>query len=669
MDPIKVDGILSWPRPKNITDVQALAGFTGFYRRFIDGYAKLFAPLYKLTKKDVPWQWHDEQEEAFQCIKRAFTTAPVLLMPDVNKPFCIECDASDFATGAVLEQKGDDNLWHPTAYISKAMDPAERNYNIHDKELLAVFRLFKAWRHYLEGAQHPVDVLSDHKNLVYFAKAQTLNRRQARWATFLTQFDFQIFHKAGPSNHSDPLSRRVNHHTGLEQDNAPKILFLARPIDVSAIAPANLDNLKKCIEDALDRDVTAKTVRLAKHSNKAVIRNNFADWNDEKGVLSFKGRLYVPHSEELRRKVVRMHHDLPAVGHPGRLRMHELAKRDFYWPGMKRFVAGYVQGCAKCQANKIRTHPPIIPLIPNDVPLRPFQVMSTDFITDLPECEGFDAVSIWVDRGYKTVYIVPTCKKVTSAETSDLFIRYVFPHTGVMEQLISDRGPQFASQISQHIFKTLGIKSTMSTAYHPQTNGQTKRFNQELEQYLRAFCDYRQDDWVKWLPLAQFAHNSQVTTSTGRSPFDLLYGFNPRSLPRIAPNVPWPDVEARLKALDNAHEEAHSALSLAADRMKDQHDSSQAPTVHQVGDRVWLEGTHLRTQRPKAKLDAKRFGPFTISAKLGHITYRLDIPKTWKNARIHPVFHSSLLMPYVKTPEHGPSHTQPPPVVMQEGDC
>jgi transposase InsO family protein len=106
------------------------------------------------------------------------------------------------------------------------------------------------------------------------------------------------------------------------------------------------------------------------------------------------------------------------------------------------------------------------------------------------------------------VYIVPTRKKVTSAETSDLFIRYVFPHTGVMEQLISDRGPQFASQISQHIFKTLGIKSTMSTAYHPQTNGQTERFNQELEQYLRVFCDYRQDDWVKWLPIAQFAHNS-----------------------------------------------------------------------------------------------------------------------------------------------------------------
>jgi transposase InsO family protein len=232
---------------------------------------------------------------------------------------------------------------------------------------------------------------------------------------------------------------------------------------------------------------------------------------------------------------------------------------------MKIFVARYVQGCAECQANKIRTHPPIVSLVPNKVPLQPFQVMSTDFITDLPECEGFNAVSIWVNRGHKTVYIVSTRKKVTSAETSNLFIRYIFPHTGVMEQLIFDRGPQFASQISQHIFKTLGIKSTMSTAYHPQTDSQTERFNQELEQYIRAFCDYRQDNWVKWLPLAQFAHNSQITTSTGRSPFDLLYGFTPRSLPRIASDAPWPNVEARLKALDDARDKARASLSLAAD--------------------------------------------------------------------------------------------------------
>jgi hypothetical protein len=248
--------------------------------------------------------------------------------------------------------------------------------------------------------------------------------------------------------------RRADHRTGLEQDDAPKVLFLARPIDISVVVPADPSHLRERIVTALDQDITAMAVHSAKQSNNITVRNSFADWNDKNGALSFKGRLYIPHNSNLRRKAVRIHHNLPAVGHPGRLRTHKLAKQDFYWPGMKRFVAGYVQGCAECQANKIRTHPPAVPLVPNKVPLQPFQVMSTDFITDLPKCEGFDAVSIWVDRGYKTVYIVPTRKKVTSAETSNLFIRYVFPHTGVMEQLIFDRGPQFASQISQHIFKT-----------------------------------------------------------------------------------------------------------------------------------------------------------------------------------------------------------------------
>jgi hypothetical protein len=148
--------------------------------------------------------------------------------------------------------------------------------------------------------------------------------------------------------------RRADHRTGLKQDDAPKVLFLARPIDISVVVPADPSHLRERIVTALDQDVTAMAVRSAKQSNNITVQNSFADWNDENGALSFKGRLYVPHNNNLRREAVRIHHDLPAVGHPGRLRTHELAKRDFYWPGMKIFVAGYVQGCAECNdsANK-----------------------------------------------------------------------------------------------------------------------------------------------------------------------------------------------------------------------------------------------------------------------------------------------------------------------------
>jgi transposase InsO family protein len=163
---------------------------------------------------------------------------------------------------------------------------------------------------------------------------------------------------------------------------------------------------------------------------------------------------------------------------------------------MSYFICSYVRGCATCQANKIDNRPPRAATVPNTVPKRPFQVMMTNFITDLPECEGFTAIAVYVDQGYKIVYITPTVKTVNSVGASNLFMRTVFPHTSVMEQLISNQGLQFASKTVQHIYKTLGIKSSMSTAYHLQTDGQMERFNQELEQYLQIFCNYCQDDWV-----------------------------------------------------------------------------------------------------------------------------------------------------------------------------
>jgi hypothetical protein len=220
------------------------------------------------------------------------------------------------------------------------------------------------------------------------------------------------------------------------------------------------------------------------------------------------------------------------------------------------------------------------------------------------------------------VYITPTVKTVDSAGASDLFMRTVFPHMGIMEQLISDRGPQFASKTAQHIYKTLGIKSSMSTAYHLQTDGQTEQFNWELEQYLRVFCNYRQDDWVRLLPIAQFAHNSQVSAVTGKSPFQLLYSFNPHSYPAALQTSSWPAIDDRLCNLHAARDKAQSALRLAADSTttRDGEPNTSSET-YKVGDKVWLDGRNLKTTQPKAKLGPCRFGLFDIISVLGPVTY------------------------------------------------
>ena len=196
MDTKKVEAIVSWEVPKTVRDVQCFLGFANFYRIFIKNYSRVAAPLTRLTCKDK-LEWGPQAEKAFQDLKTAFTTAPILVHPDFAKAFYLETDASDFALGAVLSQMGVDGKLHPVAFYSRKFSAAEINYEIHDKELLAIVDSFQEWRHFLEGAAHPVTVYTDHKNLEYFMSARVLNRRQARWNMSLSRFDFVITYRPG----------------------------------------------------------------------------------------------------------------------------------------------------------------------------------------------------------------------------------------------------------------------------------------------------------------------------------------------------------------------------------------------------------------------------------------------------------------------------------------
>src|SRR5258705_1471349 len=225
MDPVKLGGIADWPTPQKLKDVRGFLGFTGFYRRFIRNYSAIARPLNDLTKKDTPWSWTSLAQKAFQNLKDRFRDNLILEQPDTNKPFRLECDASKFAMGAVLSQRGLDGLWHMVASMSRSFNPAERNYDIYDRELLAIIKALKEWRHYLEGGLQPIEVLSDHKNLEIFRHAAKLSYRQARWAEFLTRFNFTIQHISGKkAGKPDALSRRPDHDMG-DNDNEDRVLL------------------------------------------------------------------------------------------------------------------------------------------------------------------------------------------------------------------------------------------------------------------------------------------------------------------------------------------------------------------------------------------------------------------------------------------------------------
>jgi len=226
MNPVKVAGVREWPTPENKTDVQAFLGFVNFYQRFIRDFFAKARPLFDLTCSEQVWMWSGREQTAFEDLKMAVTTAPVLMSPQDSEPFQVEVDSSDFAIGAVLSQQlTADEKWHPVAFYSKSLSSVEWNYKIHDKEMLAIICALEEWRHFLEGATHPVEIWTDHKNLEYFMTAKKLNRRQARWSLHLARFNFLLHHCPGHTmGKPDALSRRANHGNGAS-DNENIVLL------------------------------------------------------------------------------------------------------------------------------------------------------------------------------------------------------------------------------------------------------------------------------------------------------------------------------------------------------------------------------------------------------------------------------------------------------------
>src|SRR5579859_7215457 len=668
MDPTKVTAITEWPPPKSVRQVQAFLGFCNFYRRFIQDFSHVARPLFELTKKDIPFQWGHPQNTAFQALIQAFTTAPVLALPDHSKPFRLITDASDFATGAILEQPDALNRWHPIAYHSKSLQPAEHNYEIHDKELLAIIRALEIFPHYLEGRKDTLEIWLDHGNLVYFATEQKLTRRQAHWALFLSRFKFRIIHKPGVQNRSDALSRRPDLKEGMVNEDNERILLDTKFFAVNATRPTTITvlgntTLRQRIKSTQEYD---KEVSIALESilrnGPCSITKGLEDWNLEDGIILYRGQVYIPKDENLRRDIVKQYHDHVATGHPGRLKTYELVSREFWWPGMSTFVKSYVDGCATCQATKIRPKNQI-PLQPNQIPADVWGIITMDFITNLPISQGYDSLFVVVDRLSKAVIIAPCTKTITAEETSKLYMEQVWRRTGLPRQVISDRGPQFASQVMQGVWGKLGVKSTMSMAHHPQTDGETERVNQEIEQYCRVYCNFQVDNWVALIPFMEFAHNARQHSATGKSPFEVWYGFQPEFIPPVNFASKIPTVEERLCTLEQIRAEVTAALKVAAEIMKHSH-TTTATYEFKPGDLVWLEGTNIHTTHPKAKLAPRRHGPFKVLSTWG-VNYKLQLPKSW---RIHPVFHASLISPYKETTAHGPNFARPPAEIVQGED-
>ena len=478
----------------------------------------------------------------------------------------------------------------------------------------------------------------------------------------MQEYDFTLHHKpGGVMGRPDALSREASHDRG-ENDNQDVVML--KPELFRILLRTTALDFEGEDESIVRRIKDAHLLPREEAVTKALLLKN-PRWEEHPdGLLTRDGRIYVPADETLRADILKAHHDSIVAGHPGRYKTEELVSRTYWWPGLRRDVMRYVTGCQTCQRVKYRRESPHTPLHPNETPTRPFEVISMDFIGPLPECEGFDMV-LNVNCHFSRRVICIPCKQTTDSEDlAQLFLDHVYAEHGLPRKIITDRGSVFVSQFTRALMDRLGIQGNPSTAYHPQTDGLTERYNQELKTYLRLYVDYHQTDWIKYLKAAQFSYNNTIHSAHGHTPFFASEGRNPYSglNPRAKDTVPAATSFA--DQLVKVHEEVKAALERSKEEMKQVYDRHrQDARDYAVGDQVWLEGTHLKSLRPSQALNDRRYGPFEILEKIGASAYRLQIPDTWK---VHDVFNEALLTPY-----HPPAFDNqgpPPPVPGDLGD-
>ncbi len=673
MDPAKIRVIQEWPEPRKVKDIQSFLGFANFYRRFIDNYSEIATPLSRLTRKGLPWNFNSECRIAFEELKKAFITAPVLANFDPNAPIMVETDASDYAIAAILSIKDkSDNDWHPVAFHSRKMTPTELNYDTHDKELLAIFEAFKTWNRYLEGSGSPVEVLTDHKNLEYFSTTRLLTRRQVRWSEFLSHFNMTVRFRPGRlGTKPDTLTRRwdvypkegdsgyanVNPHnlrpvfTQEQLQSSLRATGLAGPILRAALI---MDETK------LHEDIKAAQLQdplCIEIAANPPLPDSL--WSiDTSGLIRRNNRIYVPNVNSLKLRILQYKHDHMISGHLGQNKTLELVRRDYSWPELRTFVVEYCKSCTTCGRSKARRHRPYGLLKQLPIPEKPWNSISMDFIEHLPSSHGHTSILVVVDRLSKQGIFIPTNDNIDSPGLALLFIMHVFSKHGIPSHVTSDRGSEFVSHFFRSLGKALNMNLHFTSGYHPEGDGQTERVNQTLEQYLRAYCNYQQDNWDELLPLAEFAYNNAPNASTGVSPFFANKGYHPNI--NIHPERDMTSARARNFAvdLDELHKFLQEQIKSAQLRYQNSTDLRRSPAPDfKIGQRVYVKAQYFKSTRPSKKLSEKYLGPFEIIAQPGTHSFTLKLPESMR--AVHPVFHVSMLEP---APENTiPERIQPPP--------
>jgi transposase InsO family protein len=615
-DPSKVQAILDWPVPTSVRALRGFLGLAGYYRKFVRHFGIIAQPLTELLKKDAPFNWTPSQQTAFTALQAALSSAPVLALPDFGQPFHIDTDASGIGIGAVLHQGG-----HPIAFISKALCPRNRGLSAYEKEYLAILLAVEHWRHYL--LQGEFYIHTDHQSLTHLNEQRLNTVWQQKVFTKLLGLNYRIVYKKGSENTvADALSRR-------DTEDLHLALSSSSPQWLSEVVASYTDSPQA-------QELLSK---LATHPV------GFSHYSLQNGVVRYKDRIWLGHSEQLQQQALHALHSSPVGGHSGIPVTYQKLRQYFFWPGMYAATTSFIRSCDVCQrAKPDRSRSPGF-LQPLPIPSSTWEVISMDFVEGLPSSGSVNALLVVVDKLSKYAHFIPLRHPFTAASVARLFMDHIYRLHGMPLVIISDRDRIFTSAFWKSLFSLAGTSLNMSSAYHPQTDGQTERVNQCLETYLRCFAHTCPSKWPQWIPLAEYWYNTSPHSSLGRSPFEVLYGFPPRHFGVVPPAAtPVSDLNAWLEDRTLMLSVVQQHLSRAQNRMKRQADKNRSERSFSVGDWVFLKmQPYVQSslaRRANQKLAFRFFGPYKILARVGAVAYKLELPSS---SAIHPVFHVSQL--------------------------
>lgn len=509
-DPDKVTAILNWPVPKNLKQVRGFLGLAGWYRRFVENFSTIVAPISDLVSNKSKFRWTSQAQEAFDKVKMLLTTAPILANPDFSRKFFVHCDASNYGIGAVLVQLDDEGNERPIAYMSRKLNTAQRNYSVTERECLAAIEAIHKFRCYIEMQEF--EVITDHSSLLWLLKQPDLSGRLARWVFKLQSYSFSISHRKGKDNIVPDALSRIPEHDLASLDVSEQEIDLNSP----HFYDPDYQELKNKI---LCNQSKYPDIKLV--DNYIYIRTGHYSGDDEQDDRCWK--LWIPFN--LRQEVLSRAHDSPICAHGGMTKTIHLLRRNFFWPGLVKDVREYVRKCETCKATKAPNFIMKPPMGNPIISCRPFQRLYIDFLGPYPRSKsGYVGMFIVLDHFSKFHWL---CKmRAFKSKTVIEFMEsQIFHMYGVPECVVSDNGTQFRANDFNAFLTSYGVKHIYTALYSPQSNA-SERVNRSIIAGIRAYIKKDHQKWDETISAISCALRNAYHETIRTSPYHSLYGID-----------------------------------------------------------------------------------------------------------------------------------------------